>query len=231
MHAHADADHRRSMAMFLALCDRDDGDRLPVYRLFAPIFSSSEALGIVFGGLVIFLVGLVDDVRRHLRSRQSRRPGARRDGPRVVGCDDVLLQDPVYSRDHRAVAVDPSADHGAVGRRDGEAARSTSSTTDSRRSRRGQDRVAIAAGTLCIYGLRRVVELGNLTPDNIGPLVAAIACGVCVGFLAAQLPPGTPVFMGDGGALFLGLVMAAATMGDRRSHRHHRRGRHRTSPA
>lgn len=70
--------------------------------------------------------------------------------------------------------------------------------------------VAIASGTLCIYGLRLEV-LGNLTPDNLGPLVAAITCGVCVGFLPHNFYPAR-VFMGDSGALFLGLLMAAATM-------------------
>ena len=70
--------------------------------------------------------------------------------------------------------------------------------------------VAIASGTLCIYGLRLEV-LGNLTPDNLGPLVAAVTCGVCIGFLPHNFYPAR-IFMGDSGALFLGLLMAAATM-------------------
>ena len=70
--------------------------------------------------------------------------------------------------------------------------------------------IAIAAGTLCIYGLRLEV-LGNLSADNLGPVIAAITCGVCVGFLPHNFHPAR-VFMGDGGALFLGLLMAAATM-------------------
>ncbi len=70
--------------------------------------------------------------------------------------------------------------------------------------------IAIAAGTLCIYGLRLEV-LGNLSVDNLGPLIAAITCGVCIGFLPHNFHPAR-VFMGDGGALFLGLLMAAATM-------------------
>lgn len=70
--------------------------------------------------------------------------------------------------------------------------------------------IAIAAGTLCVYGLRLEV-LGNLSADNLGPVIAAITCGVCVGFLPHNFHPAR-VFMGDGGALFLGLLMAAATM-------------------
>jgi UDP-GlcNAc:undecaprenyl-phosphate GlcNAc-1-phosphate transferase len=70
--------------------------------------------------------------------------------------------------------------------------------------------VGIASLALCVYGLR-LEHLGDLTPDNIGPLVAAITFGVCAGFLPHNFHP-AKVFMGDGGALFLGLSMAAATM-------------------
>jgi len=70
--------------------------------------------------------------------------------------------------------------------------------------------VGIASAALSIYGLR-LEHLGDLGLDNLGPLVAAITFGVCVGFLPHNFHPAR-VFMGDGGALFLGLVMAAATM-------------------
>ncbi len=52
---------------------------------------------------------------------------------------------------------------------------------------------------------------GVLQSDNVGPLVAVIACGVCLGFLPHNFHPAR-VFMGDAGALFLGLLMAVATM-------------------
>jgi UDP-GlcNAc:undecaprenyl-phosphate GlcNAc-1-phosphate transferase len=70
--------------------------------------------------------------------------------------------------------------------------------------------VAIAAGALAIYGLR-LMDLGVLPADNIGPLIAVIACGVCLGFLPHNVHVAR-AFMGDAGALFLGLLMAAATM-------------------
>ncbi len=70
--------------------------------------------------------------------------------------------------------------------------------------------VAIASGALAVYGLR-LVELGVLQTTNLGPLIAVITCGVCVGFLPHNFNP-AKVFMGDAGALFLGLLMAAATM-------------------
>jgi len=70
--------------------------------------------------------------------------------------------------------------------------------------------VAIASGALAVYGMR-LVDQGQLPPDNLGPLIAVIAFGVCIGFLPHNFHPAR-AFMGDAGALFLGLLMAAATM-------------------
>ena len=70
--------------------------------------------------------------------------------------------------------------------------------------------VAIASGALAIYGLH-LQHLGNLPTDNIGPLIAVITCGICLGFLPHNFHP-AKIFMGDAGALLLGLLMAASTM-------------------
>ena len=69
--------------------------------------------------------------------------------------------------------------------------------------------VAIGAGAFFIYSQQLAGR--NLLPQpNIGPLVAIIAVGVCVGFLPFNFNPAR-VFMGDSGALLLGLMMAVAT--------------------
>jgi UDP-GlcNAc:undecaprenyl-phosphate GlcNAc-1-phosphate transferase len=70
--------------------------------------------------------------------------------------------------------------------------------------------VAIGGGALALYGIR-LMGLGLIPGDNIGPLVATIACGICLGFLPFNFHPAR-IFMGDAGALFLGLLMAASTM-------------------
>ncbi len=70
--------------------------------------------------------------------------------------------------------------------------------------------VAIASGALAVYGLH-LQHLGTLPTDNIGPLIAVITCGICVGFLPHNFHPAR-IFMGDAGALLLGLLMAASTM-------------------
>ncbi len=70
--------------------------------------------------------------------------------------------------------------------------------------------VTIASGTLCVYGLR-LEDLGLLPVSNVGPLVAAITCGISLGFLRDNFHP-AKLFMGDAGALMLGLLMSASTM-------------------
>ena len=70
--------------------------------------------------------------------------------------------------------------------------------------------VAIGGAALAVYGIR-LMDLGLLPSDNIGPLVAVIACGISLGFLPFNFNPAR-IFMGDAGAHFLGLLMAASTM-------------------
>jgi UDP-GlcNAc:undecaprenyl-phosphate GlcNAc-1-phosphate transferase len=69
--------------------------------------------------------------------------------------------------------------------------------------------VAIAAGSFFLYS-QRLDELALLTQPNIGSLVAIITLGVCVGFLPHNFNPAR-IFMGDTGALFLGMLMAVST--------------------
>jgi UDP-GlcNAc:undecaprenyl-phosphate/decaprenyl-phosphate GlcNAc-1-phosphate transferase len=70
--------------------------------------------------------------------------------------------------------------------------------------------VAIGALALAVYGIR-LMGLGLLPTDNVGPLLAVIACGICLGFLPFNFNPAR-IFMGDAGALLLGVLMAASTM-------------------
>jgi UDP-GlcNAc:undecaprenyl-phosphate GlcNAc-1-phosphate transferase len=70
--------------------------------------------------------------------------------------------------------------------------------------------VAIGAGAFFLYSQHLADMPGMLTPPNIGPLVAILAVGICVGFLPHNFNPAR-IFMGDGGALLLGLLMAVST--------------------
>jgi len=70
--------------------------------------------------------------------------------------------------------------------------------------------VGIGALGFLLYGFR-LGQVDLLLAGNVGPLVAAIVVGVCVGFLPWNVYPAR-VFMGDGGSLLLGSLMAASTM-------------------
>ena len=69
--------------------------------------------------------------------------------------------------------------------------------------------VAIASLAFFVYAYK-LVGLGALSSTSIGPLIAIIAGAVCIGFLPHNFHPAR-IFMGDTGALFLGLLMAAST--------------------
>ena len=69
--------------------------------------------------------------------------------------------------------------------------------------------VAIASSSFFVYSFYLSNE-GKLVEPNIGPLVAVITVGVCVGFLPFNFN-GASIFMGDGGSYLLGLLMAITT--------------------
>jgi UDP-GlcNAc:undecaprenyl-phosphate/decaprenyl-phosphate GlcNAc-1-phosphate transferase len=70
--------------------------------------------------------------------------------------------------------------------------------------------VAIGAGSFFLYGWQ-LHEAGVIDPTNLGPLLAAVTVGICVGFLPFNFNPAS-IFMGDSGALLLGLLLAASTV-------------------
>ncbi len=69
--------------------------------------------------------------------------------------------------------------------------------------------VAISAGAFFLYS-RELDVHDLLKAPNIGPLICIITVGMCLGFLPHNFNPAR-IFMGDGGALLLGLLMASAT--------------------
>lgn len=70
--------------------------------------------------------------------------------------------------------------------------------------------VAIASGTFFVYAVQLGAD-GVLFDSNPGALLAVITCGVCIGFLPLNMHP-AKTFMGDGGALLLGLMLASSTV-------------------
>ena len=70
--------------------------------------------------------------------------------------------------------------------------------------------VAIASLAFFLYGWR-LLEVGVIDVSNVGLLVAVITAGACIGFLPFNFNPAS-IFMGDSGALLLGLLLASSTI-------------------
>jgi UDP-GlcNAc:undecaprenyl-phosphate GlcNAc-1-phosphate transferase len=70
--------------------------------------------------------------------------------------------------------------------------------------------VAIGGSALFLFA-DRLFKAGFLDGSNIGPLIAIIAVGMCVGFLPFNFNP-AKIIMGDAGALLLGLMLAVPTI-------------------
>ena len=69
--------------------------------------------------------------------------------------------------------------------------------------------VAIASASFFLYA-NRLNDLGLVSDRNIGPLIAIITAGMCIGFLPHNFNPAR-IFMGDSGAFLLGLMLAVST--------------------
>lgn len=189
-------------AMFVGFCAAVAiAATIPALRA---VFSSTEALGVVLAGAAIFGVGLIDDVRD--MSAPAKMAGQVLAASILYFFGATMWQfkvplaglielGPSYVPLLTALWVIALANAiNLIDGLDGLAA----------------GVVAIGGGALAVYGLR-LQDLGNLPPSNIGPLMAVIACGVSLGFLPFNFHPAR-VFMGDAGALLLGLLMSASTM-------------------
>jgi UDP-GlcNAc:undecaprenyl-phosphate GlcNAc-1-phosphate transferase len=170
-----------------------------------PVFeNSSEPLGLVLAAIVILAVGVLDDVR------EVSAP-AKVAGQVLAGCALALFGVTMfYFRIPFADFVVLSPDLSflitvlwVVG------------TANAVNLIDGLDGlaagvVAIAAGAFFFYAYR-LLDVGLLDATTIAPIAVAAACGLCIGFLPHNFHP-AKVFMGDGGAMLLGLLMAAATI-------------------
>jgi UDP-GlcNAc:undecaprenyl-phosphate/decaprenyl-phosphate GlcNAc-1-phosphate transferase len=171
---------------------------------FDAAFESSEPLGVVLAAAVMFLVGLVDDFREV--SAPAKLAGQVLAGTVLSFLGVTMFYFRVPFLDIVSISPDLAplltvlwvvAIANAVNLIDGLDGLAAGI-------------VAIAAGAFFVYG-DRLSGAGLLPSDNVGPLVAVIVCGVCLGFLPHNFHPAR-MFMGDAGSLLLGLLMAASTM-------------------
>ncbi len=172
---------------------------------FRPVFTgSSEPLGVVLGASVIFVLGLVDDFWEV--SAPAKLAGQVLAGSVLYFLGVTMFYFRLPFLDFIVLSPDLAplvtvlwvvAIANAVNLIDGPDGLAAGI-------------VAIAAAAFFVYG-DRLFDAGLLGGENVGPLVAVVACGICLGFLPHNFHPAR-IFMGDSGAMLLGLLMAASTM-------------------
>ncbi|MEC7915534.1 MAG: MraY family glycosyltransferase [Actinomycetota bacterium] len=172
---------------------------------FTQVFAgSSEALAVVVAATVMFAIGLLDDLRE--LSAPAKVAGQVLSGSllAVLGVTLFYFRVPfgqlvVLSADWATLitvllVVVVANSVNLIDGLDGLAAGT----------------IAIAAGAFYLYS-GALQNAGVIGDTNLGPLLALVTLGVCLGFLPHNFHPAR-IFMGDGGALLLGLLMASATM-------------------
>jgi UDP-GlcNAc:undecaprenyl-phosphate/decaprenyl-phosphate GlcNAc-1-phosphate transferase len=167
---------------------------------------SSEPLGILLGGGVMFLTGAVDDLREV--SPPAKVAGQVLAGSllSLFGVTMLFFRVPFASYQYIVLSPDlaPLVTVVAV-----VVLANALNLID------GLDGLAagivIIAGTALFLYADRLFKAGLLEGSNIGPLVAVIAVAICAGFLPHNFSPAR-MFMGDAGAMFLGLLMAVTTI-------------------
>ncbi len=165
---------------------------------------TSEALGVVLGATIIFVVGLVDDLREV--SAPAKVAGQVLAGGvlsllgvtmlffRIPFGDIVLLSPDLAPLVTVLWVVGMANAINLIDGLDGLAA----------------GIVAIAAAAFFLYA-NRLFEEGFLPDNSVSPLIAIIVLGICLGFLPHNVHPAR-IFMGDGGSMLLGLLMATPTL-------------------
>jgi UDP-GlcNAc:undecaprenyl-phosphate GlcNAc-1-phosphate transferase len=190
------------IAMLLALLVS-----LGVARLmpgFAPVFESSEPFGLAIAAIVILSVGMLDDLRE---VSAPAKVAGQVFAASILGLAGVVM---FYFRVPFGDFYVLSPDLGFLVTVLWVVGMANAVNLIDGLDGLAAGVIAIAAGAFFVYSYR-LTDVGLLSSDNMAPLVVAITCGICVGFLPHNFHP-AKVFMGDSGSLLLGLLMAASTI-------------------
>lgn len=175
-----------------------------LFGVFSPVFSSSsEPIGVALGGLVIVVVGALDDIFDVSAPAKLAGQILSSSVLWIFGVTMFWFKLPFAGVVVLSASITPLltalwvvAMENAVNLIDGLDGLAAGI-------------VAIASLAFGIYSLK-LQSLGQLPTTSLGPLVAFATFGICIGFLPHNIHQ-AKVFMGDTGAMFLGLLMAAST--------------------
>src|SRR5688572_28371173 len=171
---------------------------------FGPVFESSEPFGLALAAVVILAIGMLDDLRE---VSAPAKVAGQVFAASILGLAGVVM---FYFRVPFADFYVLSPDLGFLLTVVWVVAIANAVNLIDGLDGLAAGVVAIAAGAFFVYSYR-LSDVGLLTSDNMAPLIVAITCGVCVGFLPHNFHP-AKIFMGDSGSLLLGLLLAASTM-------------------
>ena len=176
-----------------------------VMGTFEAIFRSfSDIAGVVVAALIIFAVGLLDDIREV--SAPAKVAGIVLSGV-VLALAGVLL---LWFRVPFTGFIQLSADLSVVLTVVWLLVIANAINLIDGLDGLAGGIVAIASGTFFLYSIQLGSE-GLLFESNPGPLLAILTVGASLGFLPFNMHP-AKTFMGDSGALLLGLMLAASTV-------------------
>ncbi len=173
---------------------------------FAPVFKGSSApIGVVFAATIIFGVGMADDVRE--MSPPAKLAGQVLAGTVLYffGVDMLFFHVPLAQ-----TTVVLSPDLAVLTTVLWVAVMANSVNFIDGLDGLATGIVAIGAGAFFVYS-HQLGVVGNIQASNAGPLIAIVAVGLAVGFLPHNFYP-AKIFMGDGGAMLLGVLVAASTL-------------------
>ena len=180
------------------------GSRLDQFhQMFA---GSSEPIGILLAAGAMFVVGAVDDLREV--SPPAKLAGQVLSGSllSLFGVTMLYFRVPFASYEYIVLSPDLASLLTVIG---------VVILANAMNLIDGLD--GLAAGISAIAGFAlflyadRLFKAGLLEGSNIGPLVAIIVVGMAVGFLPHNFNPAR-IFMGDAGAMLLGLMLAVTTI-------------------
>ena len=165
-------------------------------------------LGVALGAVVLCAVGTLDDVRDVSAPAKTAGIVLGRLGHVPARRQPPVLPAPVRRRPARARPRPGAADHRAVGAGHGQRREPDRRARRPGRRHRRHRRRRRSSSTATSWPPPTSACIG---PENPSPLIAVIVAGICLGFLPHNFNPAR-IFMGDGGALMLGGLMAASTM-------------------
>ncbi len=168
------------------------------------VAARTEMFGVLLGAVVIFSVGIVDDVREI--SAPAKVAGMVLAGGvlSLTGASILVFRVPFFE------LLFLSADWSALVTVLWVLVMATAINLIDGLDGLAGGIVAIASAAFWLYA-QQLAEVGAIEANNPGAFWACITFGVCIGFLPHNIHP-AKIFMGDGGALLLGLLMAVSTM-------------------